>query len=174
MGATLFHDLAPEAIERARAIPWRQYLHRIATETEKFLRGARQAMSAVDQMSDTLVRKIRRVGQQAAASHEKAVAQLEQEREERQAEPDLDAVDFDDPEQLRQEEQRLIVAIAQNPKDATLYSDLAKVAMRLGNHGDAVEAMEQAVKLEPENDQYRKRLERAKRKHAEAETTKSS
>jgi cytochrome c-type biogenesis protein CcmH/NrfG len=75
---------------------------------------------------------------------------------------------MDDPEQLRAEEQRLIVEVAQNPKDHQLYSDLARVYMRLRVYTDAVEALQQALKLEPGNEQYLRRLERAKRKRDEA------
>ncbi|HXK36664.1 MAG TPA: hypothetical protein VJ553_03725 [Candidatus Paceibacterota bacterium] len=164
LGETVLHDYAPEAVDWYRGIPWRRYQHSIALELETLLRRIRSAMSVLDRMSDRLGQQVRGMGQRAAKQHEKVIAQIEQEKQERIVEPDPDAVDFDDPEQLKQEEQRLIIAIAQSPKDATLYSDLARITMRLGNYSDAVEAMEQAMKLEPGNEAYLKRLERAKRK----------
>ena len=167
MGETILHDYAPEAVDWYHSIPWRRFLHNIAIELEDAVRRGRSAMSAVDRMSDRLGQQLRGMGQRAARQHEKVIAQIEQEKQERVVEPDPDAVDFDDPEQLKQEEQRLIIAIAQNPKEASLYSDLARITMHLGNYGDAVEAMEQAVKLEPGDEAYVKRLERAKRKLSE-------
>ncbi len=164
-GETLLHDFAPEAVDWARGIPWRQYLHKVLTELEIGLNRLRQGMFALGRASESMMKNVRKAGQQAAKSHEAAVAQLEEEKKEREAEYEPgDEVDLTDPEQLKAEEQRLIVAIAQNPKDAALYSDLAKVYMRLRAYGDAVEALEQASRLVPENTEYLKRLERAKRK----------
>ena len=74
-----------------------------------------------------------------------------------------------DPDQLRQEEQRLIVAIAQNPKDADLYSSLARVYMRLQNYTDAVEALEAAHKLVPDDESIASRLERARKRKEKAD-----
>jgi cytochrome c-type biogenesis protein CcmH/NrfG len=76
---------------------------------------------------------------------------------------------MEDTEQVRQEEQRLIVAIAQNPKDAQLFSQLARVYMRLQNYGDAVEALTAATKLVPDDEMMAKRLERARRRKEKAE-----
>lgn len=168
MGETVLHDYAPEAVDWYRSIPWRRFQHTVAVELENLIRRMRSAMSSADKLSDRLGQQLRGMGQRAAKQHEKVIAQIEQEKQERVVEPDPDAVDFDDPEQLKQEEQRLIIAIAQDPKDAGLYSDLARITMRLGNYDDAVEAMEQAVKLEPGNEVYVKRLERAKRKQHDA------
>lgn len=165
MGETWLHDMAPEVIDWARAIPWRESIHTTLVEFEKLLRRARVLFLSVDRLSEQLVRKVRRAHIQTAQQVIEHQEQLQAAKEEAAAaEPDPDAVDMDDPEQLKAEEQRLIVAIAQDPKNAELYSDLAKVSMRLRNYTDAVEAMEQAVKLEPGNESYLKRLERARRK----------
>lgn len=168
-GKTVLHDYAPELIERMKAIPWRQALHGAILRIEDALRGIRDAMRRLDQASDRILHSVRRDVQKAAQEHEKELTRREEERRQLQ-ERDTDEVDFDDPEQLKAEEQRLIVAIAQNPKDHGLYSDLARIAMRMHNWKDAVESLGQAAKLEPENEQYRKRLERARRKMEEAAT----
>ncbi|HUO75731.1 MAG TPA: hypothetical protein VMU12_02340 [Candidatus Paceibacterota bacterium] len=163
-GDTILHDFAPEVIDWARGVPWRQYLHRALSELEIGLNRLRQAMYALGHASESVMKGVRKAGQKAARSHEAAVAQLEEEKKEREAEFDPDEVDLTDPEQLKAEEQRLIIAIAQNPKDVSLYSDIARVYMRLHAYGDAVEALEQAVKLDPDTTEYLKRLERARRK----------
>ena len=164
-GASLLHEYAPELIDSAKRLPWRQFLHETLVRIETGLKGIREAFRRLDQASDRFVRTVRRGAQQAAQKHEEAVARQAEERQEQ--ERDMDEVDFDDPAQLKAEEQRLIVAIAQNPKDHTLYSDLARVSMRMHTWKDAVEALEQAYRLQPENEQYLKRLERAKRKLSE-------
>jgi tetratricopeptide (TPR) repeat protein len=167
VGTTVLHDFAPEAIDWFESIPWRQYVHNALVEFEKFLRRVRLAMSSFDRISDQFIRKVRRVHQETARQHEQIVAEREEEAAAKQEEPD--EIDLDDPEQLRQEEQRLIVAIAQDPKDAGLYSRLARVYMRLQNYGDAIEALQQAVKNAPEDEMLAKRLERARRRKEKAD-----
>jgi len=122
-------------------------------------------MSSLDRASDKVIRKVRNV-HQATARQEEVIAAQRQEEVARQAE-EPDELDMDDPEQLQAEEQRLIVAIAQHPKEVDLYSQIARVYMRLHNYADAIEALKQATKLEPANDQFLKRLERARRKQTE-------
>lgn len=172
VGDTILHDFAPEAVDWFRGIPWRQYLHRLLAELEGGLARLRGAMFALGRASDAALKSVRKAGQQAARSHEVVVAQLEEEKKAKveEAERDLDEVDMDDPAELKAEEQRLIVAIAQHPRDHKLYSDLARVSMRLGSYGDAVEALQQATKLEPGNEEYTKRLERAKNRRDAAAT----
>ena len=166
-GATFFHDLAPELIEWFRSIPWRQYWHTTLVELEKFLRKMRLVVSSVDRISDRVIRRVRTVHQETARQHEEIVAQRQEEAAAKQEEPD--EIDMSDPEQLKQEEQRLIVAIAQNPKDVALYSRLAQVYMRLQNYADAIEALEAAVKLEPDDVRLTKRLERARQRREKAD-----
>ncbi|MCC6404869.1 MAG: tetratricopeptide repeat protein [Candidatus Yanofskybacteria bacterium] len=167
VGTTIFHDFAPEVVERVSTIPWRQYVHTVLVEFEKLLRRGRLLMSALDRASDKVIRSVRRVHQETAKQQERI--EIAQELEKAKEETDTDEIDMDDPEQLRQEEQRLIVAIAQNPKDAQLYSDLARVYLRLQNYPDAVEALEAAAKLTPDDEQLAKRLERARRRREQAD-----
>ncbi len=159
-GETVLHDFAPELIDQVRSIPWRRSLHNMLVEIERILHRGRSLMASVDRASDTVIRKVRRVHQETARQEEKIVAQRQEEEAAKHEEPD--EIDMDDPEQLKQEEQRLIVAIAQDPKDVALYSRLAQVYMRLQNYGDAVEALEAALKLDPEDTRIAKRLERAR------------
>ncbi len=159
-GDTILHDFAPELLDWVRSIPWRQYVHAFLVETEKFLRRGRILMASVDRASDTVIKKVRHVHQETARQQEEIVAQREEEAAAKLEEPD--EIDMDDPEQLKQEEQRLIVAIAQQPKEVALYSRLAQVYMRLQNYADAVEALEAAVKLDPDDTRLMKRLERAR------------
>lgn len=172
VGDTVLHDFAPEAVDWWRRLPRQQYWSALLAGIEQGLAAVRGALFSLGKASDTAVKHVRRAGQSAAREHEKAVAQIAREEEAAEKEErDPDEIDMDDPDQVKQEEQRLIVAIAQNPKDPALYSDLARVAMRLGAYADAVEALEQAIKLTPEEhrEPLEKRLERAKRKQEESE-----
>jgi tetratricopeptide (TPR) repeat protein len=164
MGDTWLHDMAPETIDWLRGIHWRQYTRSLLIEFEKVLRQGRILMSAVDRASDRLVRKVRRVHEETTRQVEEHKAQIEAAKEEE--EQDLEAIDLDDPEQLKLREQSLIVAIAQNPKDAVLYSDLARVYVKLGNFADAIESLQTAAKLDPEDQILVRRLEAIKRRMA--------
>jgi len=156
------HDMAPEVVEWFRNVPFKQYQHDLLLEFEKFIRRVRLMFLAVDRLSERLVHKVRRAHIQTA----KEVTAQQEQREAKAEERDVEEIDLDDPEQLKAEEQRLIVAIAQNPRDASLYSDLARVYMKMHNFADAVEALAAAVKLEPGNESYQRRLESAKRRLA--------
>jgi tetratricopeptide (TPR) repeat protein len=162
MGDTVLHDFAPEVIDAVKAVPWRQYVHNALVEFEKALRRGRLLMSSLDRASDKAIKKVRRVHEETARQHEQIVAERKEEAARKEEEPD--EIDMEDPDQLRQEEQRLIVAIAQNPKDFDLYSRLARVYMRLQNYADAVEALEAAQKLAPEDESIASRLERARKR----------
>lgn len=168
VGDTMLHDFAPEVVDWLRGVPWRQYLHQTLVRIERSLLQARRAMSAVDRASIQVMQKVRRVGQQTARSHEVAVAQLEAEKQEKIQERDPDDIDLNDPEQLKAEEQRLIIAIAQNPKDPKLLSDLARVYMKMENFSDAAEALNAALRLDPENENFKKRLESAEKRKEQA------
>lgn len=158
-GQTVLHDYAPELVDWAATVPWRRFLHSVLVEFEKLLRKGRLLMSSLDRVSDKVIRKVRTVHQETAKQEEAIVAQREEAAS--QAE-EPDEIDMDDPEQLRQEEQRLIVAIAQNPKDSDQIIRLARVYMRLQAFGDAVEALEAALKLRPDDEVLQKRLKRAR------------
>lgn len=166
-GQTIVHDLAPELIDWFRSIPWRQYLRNALVELETFLRNVRGVMSSVDRVSDKVIRRVRTVHQETARQHEEIVAQRQEEEAAKLEEPD--EIDMDDPVQLKQEEQRLIIAISQDPKDVQLYTRLAQVYMRLQNYSDAIEALEAAIKLEPDDSSIKKRLERARQRREKAD-----
>jgi len=168
VGQTLLHDFAPELIERVQTIPWRQYLQNTLVEFEKVLRRGRLLMSSLDRASDKVIKKVRRAHQETARKHEQVVAERMEEAT-RQQEEEPDEIDMEDFDQLRQEEQRLIVAIAQHPKDVELYSRLARVYMRLQNYADAVEALAAAAKLAPEDEAIKTRLDRARQRKEKAD-----
>ncbi len=162
-GQTVIHDYAPELVDWAAAVPWRRFLHNVLVEFEKLLRKGRLLMSSLDRASDKVIRKVRTVHQETAKQEEAIVAQREEDAAHLAEEPDK--IDMGNLDQLRQEEQRLIVAIAQNPKDIDLFIQLARVYIGLESFGDAAEALEVALKLRPEDENIQKRLKRAQEMH---------
>jgi tetratricopeptide (TPR) repeat protein len=167
VGETVLHDFAPELIAWIHSIPWRQYVHNVLVEFEKALRRGRLLMSSLDRVSDRVIRRVRRVHEETARQHEQIVTERKEEAARQEEEPD--EIDMEDPDQLRQEEQRLIVAIAQHPKDVDLYSRLARVYMRLQNFTDAVEALTAASKLAPDDELLKTRLDRARQRKEKAD-----
>ena len=167
MGDTILHDFAPELIGRVKSVPWRQYVHNALVEFEKAVRRGRLLKSSLDRASEKVIKKVRRVHEETGRRHEQIVAERKEEAARQEEEPD--EIDMEDPDQLRQEEQRLIVAIAQNPKDVDLYSRLARVYMRLQNYADAVEALAAALKLSPDDEAMKTRLDRARQRKEKAE-----
>ena len=166
MGQTWLHDMAPEAIDRYKGIQWQEYKRSFLVELEKFIRRIKLMVSSVDRASDALVRKVRRGHQKAAQQVQEQQAQIESAaREEEEKEPD--ELDLGDPEQLKMREQALIVQIAQDPKDAQLYGELSRIYMKLRNYGDAIESLKAALKLEPESEVFKRRLEAAQKRLAE-------
>jgi tetratricopeptide (TPR) repeat protein len=67
-------------------------------------------------------------------------------------------VDGQSQEGLKQLEQDLIIEVAKNPKNPVIYEKLADVYVKMGQTEDAIQSMETAVKLNPENKSYQNRL----------------
>jgi len=170
VGATWLHDMVPEAIDWFRSIPWHEYQRNFLVELEKLIRRGRLLVSFVDRVSDKLVRKVRHGHQEAARQVQEQQAQIIESAKEEE-EKDLEELDMDDPDQLKLKEQSLIVQIAQDPKDVQLYSELARVYMKLRNYADAVESLKAAAKLEPENEVFTRRLESAKKRLSDQQAT---
>jgi len=59
---------------------------------------------------------------------------------------------------LMEEEQRLIMAIAKSPKDAQLYKELGDVYMDMQEWDDALQSLEFALALDPEDTIIKKKL----------------
>ena len=66
-------------------------------------------------------------------------------------------------DQLKKEEQTLIVEIAKSPKDVDLYKKLADIYIEMGNNEDAHEALSAAYNLKPGDEELSKNLEKIKK-----------
>jgi len=159
IGSTIFHDFAPEAIDYARGIPWRKTVNNVLVGIERILRRGRELVSMIDRVSISALKRVRHVQEETA----KQQAVIESQAETAANEDDLEdqQADINNIEELREEEQRIIIAIAQNPKDVSLYDRLAHVYFGLSNYSDAVEALKAAVKLAPDDNRLVKRLYKA-------------
>lgn len=150
VGDTIFHDLFPEMIHWFKHGHVKEYRQSFLKEIEKLLRRLRLASLKVDHASDALIKKIRKVH---LSNH------LEQQalRDTRMLEnpPSVlnDPVEIEDPlKDLKDQEQQLIIEIAKNPKDASLYERLGDLYMSMHNREEAIEAYEAALGFNPIND----------------------
>ena len=62
---------------------------------------------------------------------------------------------------LKNEEQRLIMEIAKNPKDARLYEALGDLYMEMSGFIDAKESYEAAIELNPQDESLKQKLSSA-------------
>ena len=60
-------------------------------------------------------------------------------------------------EDMKREEQRMIIEIAKNPKDAKLYEVLGDLYIKMNNLLDAKESYEAAIELNPHSEELQKK-----------------
>lgn len=132
-------------------------------ETEKMIRKLRVVFLRVDRLSDTLIKKIRRVNLNG---------QLNNQATNKPVEAGVEAVSLDDNAGqvkketislnfLKNEEQRLILEIAKTPKDSRLYEALGDLYFEMESFSDAKESYEAAIELNPQNDSLKIKLSSA-------------
>lgn len=158
--AEFFPGLAAK-LEKSK---WQKYKLAFLTEFEKFLRKLRLVFLKIDTLTNKLIQKIRQV----LLYHEKITSEKLNTgsvmvQGDIQVRPDIISVP-DKTKILREEEHQLIIEIAKNPRDAELYKELGKICVRLGEISDAVESFTKALELDPEDDEIRGKLERAKKR----------
>ncbi len=162
VGASIWHDFFPELVDGARSVNVSEYKRASLFELEKVLRRIRIIFSAVDRFSDSLIKAVRQEHLETALNQEANHRQepespVRQSAEERSAAKQETGTGEGD---LKHKEQELIIAIAQDPKNAALYQRLARVYLDIGNFSDALESLQAAAKLEPDNEAVKKELER--------------
>lgn len=146
----------PEVFEYIRGVNVAAHKSTVLLESEKLLRKLRIWFLKVDNIVNHWIREIR------TSTQEIQEAELEKEREEQRAEQGPAVVQMSggiSPEELKKEEQRLILEIAKNPKDAQLYRTLGNLYMRLEQFQDARESFLSALKLEPEMTGIQRKLD---------------
>lgn len=155
-----FWEFIPELHERYARIDWASYRAFWLRESEKSLRRLRLAFLKIDSLTHRLIKKMHRsqdklAEQSEASEEEKTVAIIP---------PTVLPVARLDSEDLKKEEQALIITIAKDPKQAALYRRLAEVYSELDNSADALEALKMAVKLDPEDSASQRKLEELEKK----------
>lgn len=153
-------DLFPELKFIAEKIELSKYKSHWLMEIEKILRKARVMFLKIDRVSDTMIKKIRKIHINA-----KLNGNLVQENVTDQT-PRTEVADLKNVAEtgkmsmafLKNEEERLIIEIAQNPKNGLLYEQLGDVYVEMANFIDAKESYEAAIELNSQNESIRQKL----------------
>jgi tetratricopeptide (TPR) repeat protein len=145
----ILEDFFPELINWFRQIPWRQYRQSSLQELEKGLRRMRLAFLKIDHASARLIQKVRHTHLTTELEHKASVEA--EEAAELMIPENMSVVVEPTPEDLKGQEQQLIVEIAQDPKNAALYDKLGDLYLKMGSDQDAREAFEAGLGFDPNN-----------------------
>ncbi len=153
-------EFFPGLTDRFKARKIREHRLNFLAEFEKFLRKLRLLALKFDTTTNRLIHRVRK-----SALHHEGILNEEAAV---QAEQEIKVIDSfnggNKGRDLKEEEQKLILEIAKNPKEANLYKKLANIYMKTGEWQDAVESFKKAVELDPEDESIKIKLERASKK----------
>ncbi len=146
------------------------------SESEKLLRKLRVVALRIDSFTHALIQRIRVTVQEhrekKAQERERAavvppigqpVLDSANEPMVRVIQDDSIAIGYDlerSRQYLREEEQRLIFAIAKNPRDPQLYKELGEIYIGTREYDDARQSFAMALELDPEDTIIKKKLNR--------------
>lgn len=130
-------------------------------ETEKFLRRMRLISLRMDRLSDGWIKKIRRVHTNGKLNGHTTNEQIEVLSSSTSvAIPTVEDKKISS-NFLKNEEQRLIIEIAQTPKDSKLYEKLGDLYIEMEAWNDAKESYEAALELNSQDEDLKKKLSSA-------------
>ncbi|MEK7195042.1 MAG: tetratricopeptide repeat protein [Patescibacteria group bacterium] len=160
VGVSLWHDMFPEAIDTANKIQVREHWSSWLAELEKALRQTRVWFSRLDRWWAGVINRVQTAKEESMPEESQAQPAGEA-APTITVEPSVRIVSKKaklDPQKLKSEEQRLIVEIAQNPKDGELYETLGDVYVQMGNLTDAIESFKAAISIRPEDPNLKNKL----------------
>jgi tetratricopeptide (TPR) repeat protein len=156
-------EFFPEFSTFLTKVNFEQYKAIWLKEAEKILRRIRVAFLRVDSFSGNLIGRIRRV---SINSQLNSSTDIEEEPSfidksvntvvRKKIDTGIKSLEF-----LKNEEQRLIIEVAKNPKDTRLYEALGDLYIEMNNFVDAKESYEAAIELNPSNESLKVKLSSA-------------
>lgn len=158
-GGDILNDLFPELSDGLKSLKLREYGNLWFIELEKFLRKLRLFFLRIDRMSDAWIKKIR-------SGNISRATNLVEEKEGLPEVPVLKThpAPVITMEDMKKEEQGLIIEIAKNPKNSSLYEALGDLYLKMNNLSDAKESFEAAVELNPNSEALKQKLSSVLRK----------
>ena len=155
-------DLFPEFSEGFKSLKLKEYGHLWLIELEKLLRRLRLVSLKIDRISESWIKKIRS-GHGFKTTAPTVVEKTEATETSVAKTQIVPKITMED---MKREEQRLIIEIAKNPKDSTLYEVLGDLYEKMNNFSDAKESFEAAIELNPHNEKLQKKLSQVLEKTA--------
>ncbi len=152
-------EMFPEIFDYFHRLDVASHKYNFLVEFEKFLRKARLVFLRIDNVSSSLIHKVR-------ATHEQE-AQKSQEKEEAKKEAMesvviAEAGPIDDPYAgLKKREYELIIEIAKDPKNPLLYRSLGDIYTDMKQWHYAQESYSSSLKLDPKMRGIKRKLELA-------------
>jgi len=155
-------EFFPEIKSRLDNFKFYEYRSLLLMEIEKSLRRTRLVFMKVDRWSDSLIKRIRRVHTNGklngnGVASQQIITEIASDKTETASTPPVSiSQNF-----LKNEEEHLIIKIAQNPKDPNLYETLGDLYVEMNNFTDAKESYEAAIELSPQNETLKQKLSSA-------------
>ena len=158
-GGDFLTELFPEFSGVFKGSKLRRYSHLWLLELEKFLRKLRLVSLRIDRVSEAWIKKIKKgqilsivpVVEEKTEIVEAPVLKV-------QSAPKISL------EEMKKEEQRLIIEIAKKPKDSVLYEKLGDLYVKMKDLSDAKESYEAAIELGPSDEKLQKKLSKVTEK----------
>lgn len=160
-GGDILNDLFPELSDGLKNLKLREYGDLWFVELEKFLRRLRLFSLKIDRMSDAWIKKIR------SGNISRATNLIEEKEETAEAPLKVYSAPVITMEEMKREEQGLIIEIAKNPKNPSLYEALGDLYLKMNSLSDAKESFEAAIELNPENEELKKKHSKVLKKVVE-------
>ena len=158
-GGDFLTELFPEFSGVFKSLKLRGYSHLWLLELEKFLRKLRLVSLRIDRVSEAWIKKIKK-GQILS------IVPVVEEKTEIVEAPVLKVKSAPkiSLEEMKKEEQRLIIEIAKKPKDSVLYEKLGDLYVKMKDLSDAKESYEAAIELGPSDEKLQKKLSKVTEK----------
>ena len=154
-------DLFPEFSEGFKGLKFREYGNLWLVELEKFIRRLRVFSLKMDRISDSWIKRIRRSSNGFMKTVSDVVENVESSGV---LVPMIQPVPAIILEDMKKEEQRLIIEIAKKPKDSVLYEKLGDLYVKMKDLSDAKESYEAAIELGPSDEKLQKKLSKVTEK----------
>jgi len=155
---SIWAEFFPELSEKINTIQLKHYREVWLFELEKLLRRLRVLSLKMDRVSGSLIKRIRRFTER---KHHENLQIPPVEIKETNSIKTKEFVKQEIKKDMRKEEQRLIIEIAKDPKNSSLYETLGDLYVKMGNFPDAKESYEAALALDPQKEELIKKHSQA-------------
>lgn len=165
LGPSVWAEIFPELSGKINVAQLKNYHKVWLSELEKLLRRLRVLFLKIDRISESLIKRIRKLTERKHHENIQATRQISSaEIEETNSIKIQEITRRDIKKDAKKEEQRLIIEIAKDPKNSSLYEMLGDLYIKMGNFSDARESYKAAMELNPSKEELVKKHSQAAEK----------